>query len=180
MKKCKWINLDGRKCRLPGKYNGYCKRHEIEDYVYNRDGIKNNEEGMEGCGHIKYQRIVPYNIEWIANNSDKTFVGKYGIKYEYVKNNVSSVTMRVVGSTEDTVLFWRDKESRGNRDGYLLNSLKVNTKEYCENIAVCIVEKEFYCESCFESVYGCRIKSLEQSSMEEIINCLNLISCDDS
>ena len=162
-KKCRWVHLDGRKCKLRGQYFDFCKRHCIPDYEYTQDGIKTDGD-IESCGHVKFLTLVPSSIKIIQKNSEHTFIGRGGIEYEYVKNTLTTVTMKIVG-TNDNIIFWKDKESRGNRAGHLIRTLKTKPFDsYCEKIAVCkIGDDEFYCEECFCSVYKCRINTLQEN-----------------
>lgn len=161
--KCRWYNLDGSRCTFRGQYMGnFCKRHCLGMYKYNPNGIS-SDGTKEGCGSILVRKIAVRSIQTIEEYSDHMFVGRGGIKYEYISSNVSYVKMRMV-LTDEVVIFWRDSESRKGKPGHLVSTLATEPfDEYCEEIAVCVIGEEYYCEKCFEREYKGKIRSLRET-----------------
>ena len=161
-KRCRWVNLDGVICKFKGRYgDGFCKKHCLIDYYYNPDGVGNDKEELEGCSNYYNKKIIVSTKKSIEDNSEYNFIGIGNVKYEYIKSSVSTVTMKNL-DTDENIIFWKDRESRGKRGGHLITTLRSELfKHYCEEVAVCKVEGNYYCEDCFEKCFTCRIETLE-------------------
>jgi hypothetical protein len=170
--KCKWVYKNGRKCNFRGQYTGsLCKRHCVGKYVYNKDGIVNLEGGLEGCGHIDMCVCRPISMVELEQNSSLVFFYR-GASYKFVKSTDNTAIM-VNQSSNEEIVFWKNKEARKKKSGPLINNLKSEEFEtYCENTAICIVNNNFYCEKCFCKVHNCRIETLIQTDPVMLINTL--------
>lgn len=158
--KCRWILPNGNRCNHEGKYVGnFCKRHCIGKYDYNPEGIDS-----EGCGNVLTSQIYADSIKTIESYSDRifngVFIGRGKAKYEYHSSAVTYVTMKN-HDTKEKVVFWKDSETRGKKGGFLINSLSTEPcEDYCENLAVCKIDDEFFCTKCFELTFKGKIRSL--------------------
>ena len=167
--KCKWVYLDGRKCRQSKLNNKeYCKRHDIDQsYIYSPDGLKNKNGELEGCGHVASIVFRPITTKQVENHSEYSFISK-GANYDYHKSTPSGVFMKDVTSDE-SILFWKDKETRKGKSGPLLSSLKTEMyEEYCDEIAICFIEEKHYCEKCFKTAFRCRMETLVPTNTKYI------------
>jgi hypothetical protein len=142
----------------------------LGDYVYKENGIMS-----EGCSNVLSRRVRVDSIKSVETYGENKFVSKDGTKYEYVSSAVTYVIMRRLG-TEEEVVFWKDTESRGTRGGYLINMLTtVPFDDYCDDIAVCRIDGEYYCKECFENTFRGKVRSLmETAEVEETIPEKNL------
>lgn len=163
MTKCRWVNSGGVRCMQRGQYVGnLCKRHCLGEYEYRVEGIKE-----EGCGNIFSRKVRVDTIRSIEVYSENKFIGKNGVKYEYVSSANTYVIMKNI-ETDEEIIFWKDTESRGAKGGYLINMLTtVPFENYCEDIAVCRIEGEYYCKDCFENTFRGKIRSLMETVDEK-------------
>lgn len=155
--KCRWVYPNGSRCMQRSQYIGnFCKRHCLGPYEYNPDGIRS-----EGCGNVHSRSVRTDTIKAVETYSEHKFVGRGGVRYEYVSSSVSYVTMRSEDTGEE-VVFWKDTEARDRRaGGQLIASLStLPFDDYCEDLAVVCVSDEYYCKDCFEHVFRCKIRSL--------------------
>lgn len=165
--KCRWILPNGNRCPHEGKYIGiFCKKHCISEYIYNPDGIDS-----EGCGNVLTSQIYVDCIKTIEAYSDRIFIGVFvgrgKAKYEYHSSAITYVTM-INHDTREKVIFWKDSETRGKKGGFLINTLCTEPcDDYCENLAVCKIDDEFFCTKCFELTFKGKIRSLRETCVKK-------------
>lgn len=161
LRKCKWIDINGKKCGLSGKYlNGYCKRHVIVDFVYDDEGIKSSScDSLEGCGYSYKKSIKVTSKKDIEDNSSLNFIYR-GNRYTYISSSLTTITMKNI-ETNENELFWTTRDARKTKQGFLLSNLRSEEYDfYCEEVALCKIDDEYYCSGCFESVFKASIDIL--------------------
>ncbi len=158
--KCRWILPNGNRCIYEGKYIGnFCKRHCLGPYKYDPEGINS-----EGCGNVITTQVYVDSIKTLETYAEHVFIGVFigrgKARYEYHSSATTYVTMKNV-DTKEKVIFWISSEARGKKGGFLLNSLSTEPfEDYCENLAVCKIDDEFFCAKCFELTFKGKIRSL--------------------
>jgi hypothetical protein len=158
--RCKWLYMTGKRCSSTAKYMGkFCKRHFLGNYQYDPNGI-HSEGTREGCSGVYVRKINAISIGIVEKYSQYDFIGRGGLRYQYYESGNTYVKMKIT-QTGETVLFWRDSVARGKKPGQLLTTLVTEPfEDYCENLALCKIDEQYYCEECFAREFGGMVKSL--------------------
>lgn len=158
IKKCHWY-VSGRRCKFRGLYNGYCSRHN-NNYKYNPDGFKDEEDQLEPCTYTSRRKYVPTSVS-VLNDfmlSSLTYIWK-GNKYT-IKEVMNTYVIMENIDMGCTVTVW-DPGSRKTSGGPMITSMYTFKEHECENRAAVLMDDEdYYCEECFEDSYGTVINSL--------------------
>jgi len=161
LRKCSWITKINRRCTFTGKFEGYCKKHFIDYKYYDPDGIKDEDGENEICSMVINTKYVPSSINHMVNGEF------YSLEYRYKEStftikeyNISNIQMKNT-ETNETMIFWENREIRKHKAGKLITQLSADYEYECENGSLIIFNNDTrMCKKCFEMHYNTTVNSL--------------------
>ena len=169
LKKCCWIKLSNKgietKCCFLGPYGkGYCKKHFIDYIACSFNGIIEEVDGekyKETCSCTNIKKYLPKSIKHMMSGIFFSLDYTSGSnKYNIESKNDSSISMRNI-ETNEIEIFWESKDTRKNKDGKLITSLRAVYELECDSMAIIKMKDETtYCKNCFEGRFNTTSESL--------------------
>lgn len=161
LQKCHWITKSNNRCTFTGKYEGYCKKHYVDYKYYDPDGVLDDEGDTDICSVEIISTYIPSSIDRMTRGDFYSLDYLFNKSlYSIQKHNTTNVIMKNE-ETEESVIFWENKETRKQKEGKLITQLSAEYSYECENQPVIVFNDDVkMCKRCFERSYNTKIGSL--------------------